>query len=68
MWDCDNGVFLYLACNVTYSDFFKDQDLEKMLTFAIDRVTINEKFYRGNGKVQKFKLREMSKELFPNVK
>jgi fatty-acyl-CoA synthase len=22
----------------------------------------------GNGKVQKFKLREMSKELFPNVK
>ena len=51
LWDVQNGVFLYLGCNVTYSEFFEDYDLQKVLTYAIDRNTINEKFYRGNGKV-----------------
>lgn len=48
LWDVDNGIFLYLGCNLNYSDYFKDNDtLRKALTYAIDRATINEKFYRG---------------------
>lgn len=51
MWEVDNGVFLYLGCNVLYSDYFGDNDiLRRALTYAIDRVSLNEKFYRGNGK------------------
>ncbi len=52
LWDVDNGIFLYLGLNLTYSDYFKDNaTLRKALTYAIDRVTINEKFYRGQALV-----------------
>lgn len=52
MWEVDNGVFLYLGCNVLYSDYFKNNNaLQKALTYAIDRETLNEKNYRGNGKI-----------------
>ena len=47
LWDCENGVFLYLACNVTYSDFFADGKLRKILTYAIDRDTIVKENYNG---------------------
>ena len=47
MWDCDNGVFLYLACNVTYSDFFEDGKLRQIMTYAIDRQTIVDTYYNG---------------------
>ena len=50
LWDVDSGVFLYLGCNVLYSDFFTDGFLRTVLTYAIDRQTINEKNYRGHGR------------------
>jgi len=60
-WEVDNGVFLYIGCNVLYSDYFKDNDtLRKALTYAIDRETLNEKHYRGNGKVSTIAASPMS--------
>ena len=61
MWEVDNGVFLYLGCNVLYSDYFKNSDkLQKALTYAIDRETLNQKNYRGNGKVSTLAVSPMS--------
>jgi peptide/nickel transport system substrate-binding protein len=61
MWEVDNGVFLYIGCNVLYSDYFKDNDtLRKALTYAIDRETLNEKHYRGGGKVSTIAASPMS--------
>ena len=48
LWDVDSGMFLYLGLNVTFSDYFEDEStLRKSLTYAIDRQTIIDKFYRG---------------------
>ncbi len=47
LWDCDNGVFLFLACNVTFSDFFEDGKLRQIMTYAIDRETIVKENYNG---------------------
>lgn len=49
LWQVDNGVFLYLACNVTYSnnDIFEDSSFRSALTHAIDREYLVEKFYHG---------------------
>ena len=48
LWNTETGVFTYLACNVLYSPFFKDDDtLRKALTYAIDREYINDTFYNG---------------------
>ena len=48
LWEVENGVLLYLSCNLIYSDWFKDSDtLRKALTYAIDRETLNEENYRG---------------------
>ena len=48
LWDCENGMFLYLACNEE-SEAMKSKDLRAALTYAIDRETIAEEFYRGFG-------------------
>ena len=37
LWDCPNGLFLYLACNVAYSEVFSNKALRSALTYAIDR-------------------------------
>lgn len=51
-WMVENGVLLYLGCNVTYSDAFLDNDnLARTITYAIDREYINDMFYRGHGQV-----------------
>lgn len=47
LWDCENGIFLFLACNVTYSDFFEDGKLRQIMTYAIDREAIVKKNYNG---------------------
>lgn len=48
LWEVDSGVFLYLGCNVNFSDYFKDSDvLRKALTYAIDRETLIADNYRG---------------------
>lgn len=49
LWNVDSGVFLYLGCNVLYSDFFEDGFLRTVLTYAIDREGINRNFYRNHG-------------------
>lgn len=40
LWNVDSGVFLFLGCNVLYSDYFDDGFLRTKLTYAIDRETI----------------------------
>lgn len=49
LWDCDNGMFLYLGVNVNYSEkgVFEDPDLRSALTYAIDRELLSQKNFRG---------------------
>lgn len=47
LWTCDNGVLLFLACNVAYSDVFKNDNLRAALTYAIDRDTLAADHYGG---------------------
>ena len=50
LWEVENGIFLYVGCNVLWSEFFKDgrnEELRKTLTYAIDRQTIIDSYYRG---------------------
>lgn len=49
LWDCENGVFLYLSCNLTGS-IFSVPEVRSALTFAIDRETIAANNYRGFGR------------------
>ncbi len=46
LWDCENGIFLYLACNM-YSSVFSVPEVRRALTGAIDRDAIAEDNYRG---------------------
>lgn len=46
LWDCENGEFLYLACNVN-SWLFETSAIRSVLTHAIDRDAIVEEFYDG---------------------
>ena len=50
LWEVENGIFLYLGCNVLWSEYFKDgrnTELRKALTYAIDRQAIIDSYYRG---------------------
>ncbi len=47
LWDCENGIFLYMACNNDSELFEENPDLRAALTFAIDRDTLVENYYRG---------------------
>lgn len=49
LWDCDNGMFLYLGCNMK-STVFSNPIVRSALTYAIDRDTITETYYRGYGR------------------
>ena len=46
-WAVDNGVFLYLACNIRYADFLEDNTLRSMLTYGIDRETLIDQNFHG---------------------
>ncbi len=46
LWNCENGIFLYLACSAD-SAVFSDPALKAALTYAIDRDTITDEFYQG---------------------
>lgn len=50
LWDCDNGMLLYLSCNVLYSDVFSNATLRSALTYAIDREALVRDYYRGFAK------------------
>ena len=50
LWEVDSGLFLYVGVNALWSEFFKDgknDELRKALTYAIDRDTIINSYYRG---------------------
>ena len=47
LWDCENGEMIYLACNVAYREIFSSDALRSVLTYAIDRDTLTEKYYQG---------------------
>ena len=47
LWTCENGLMLFLSCNVAYSEVFSDDNLRAALTFAIDRESLAEDHYRG---------------------
>lgn len=46
LWDCENGVFLYLTCNMD-SSIFSNPTVRSALPTAIDRDTIAADNYRG---------------------
>ena len=46
LWDCENHIFLYLACNME-SEVFSIPEIRAALTFAIDRDTLAGSYYRG---------------------
>lgn len=49
LWDCDNGAFLYIGCNME-SKVFSIAGVRSALTFAIDRDYLVEKYFRGFAK------------------
>lgn len=46
LWECENGMFVYLACNEK-SPVFSNDAIRQSLTHAIDRDTLVSKFFRG---------------------
>ena len=46
LWDCENGIFLYLSCNME-SKVFSVPAVRSALTYAIDRDYIVSKYYSG---------------------
>ena len=51
LWNVDSGVFLYIGCNVLYSDYFDDGYLRTKLTYAMDRQTIVQRFYNNRAQL-----------------
>ena len=50
LWEVESGIFMYVGFNVLWSEYFKDgrnAELRKALTYAIDRQTIIDSYYRG---------------------
>jgi peptide/nickel transport system substrate-binding protein len=37
LWDVDNGIFMYIGCNIRYAEFLEDNTLRAMLTYGINR-------------------------------
>ena len=46
LWDCENGIFLYLAFCAN-SEVFNTPQIRAALTYAIDRDTLVKDYYRG---------------------
>lgn len=51
LWNVDSGVFLYIGCNILYSDYFDDGYLRTKLTYAMDRETIIQRFYNNRAQL-----------------
>lgn len=45
LWDCENGIFLYLGCRAK-SKVFSNETVRQALTHAIDRRTLVRDYYR----------------------
>ena len=50
LWDCDNGIFLYLGFNTVYRDFFAEPEHRTAITYAIDRARLNQDYLNGFGR------------------
>lgn len=46
LWDCENGIFLYLGCN-SRSGVFSNKALRTALIHAVNRDELVENYYRG---------------------
>ena len=46
LWDCENGIFLYLACNMN-SKVFSVPEIRAALTGVVDRDMLVSEYYRG---------------------
>lgn len=46
LWDCENGIFLYLACSAG-STVFSNPQVRAAMTYAVDRDTLVDAYYRG---------------------
>ena len=46
LWDCENGMFMYLAFNKD-SSTFTDPQIRAAITYALDRETLAKDYYRG---------------------
>ena len=46
LWDSENGIFLYLACNMK-SNVFSNAQVRSALTYAINRELLADSYYRG---------------------
>ena len=46
LWDCENGIFLYIGCNIE-SGLFKNETLRKNLTYAVDRDLLVNTYYHS---------------------
>ena len=46
LWNCENGIFLYLACSAD-SKVFSKEGMRTALTYAIDRDYLAEEYYRS---------------------
>lgn len=46
LWDCENGIFLYIGCN-TESGLFKNTTLRQALTYAFDRDMLVDTYYHS---------------------
>lgn len=46
LWDCENGIFVYLGCNME-SEVFSNAAVRAALTHAIDRDDLTEHYYGG---------------------
>ena len=47
LWEIESGYFLYVGCNIGYSDFFEDGTLRTYLTYAINRAVLAEEGYKS---------------------
>ncbi len=49
LWNCDNGIMVYLGCNIAYSqeDVFETTTLRSAITYAIDRDELVKDNYNG---------------------
>lgn len=59
LWDCDNGIMMYLGCNVgnvssskgkKVARYLQNDTIRKALTYAIDRQALVDAHYRGFAK------------------
>lgn len=49
LWECENGVFLYLGCRAK-SNVFRNDAVRQALTYAIDRDSLVRQYYKTFGK------------------